>query len=138
MDEAGFRAAFSAKVDVAAAMARVFRQEPLDFVLFFSALTGFFKPEGQSNYAAGCTFQDALAHRLAQEWTSTDGRPAIKVMNWGYWGHVGVVASQGLPRSHRPCRHRLYRATRGHACARNPARSAGAPDGSVENHGGRR
>ena len=94
MDEAGFRAAFSAKVDVAAAMARVFRQEPLDFVLFFSALTGFFKPEGQSNYAAGCTFQDAFAHRLAQEWTSTDGRPAIKVMNWGYWGHVGVVASR--------------------------------------------
>ena len=94
MDEAGFRAAFSAKVDVAAAMARVFRQEPLDFVLFFSALTGFFKPEGQSNYAAGCTFQDAFAHRLAREWTGTDGRPAIKVMNWGYWGHVGVVASR--------------------------------------------
>ena len=60
----------------------------------FSALTGFFKPEGQSNYAAGCTFQDALAYRLAQEWTSIDGRPAIKVMNWGYWGHVGVVASR--------------------------------------------
>ena len=94
IDEAGFRAAFSAKVDVAAAMARVFRQEPLDFILFFSALTSFFKPEGQSNYAAGCTFQDAFAHRLAQEWTSTDGRPAIKVMNWGYWGHIGVVASR--------------------------------------------
>ena len=94
MDEAGFRAAFSAKVDVATAMARVFRQEPLDFVLFFSALTGFFKPEGQSNYAAGCTFQDAFAHRLAREWTGTNGRPAIKIMNWGYWGHVGVVASR--------------------------------------------
>ena len=94
IDEAGFRAAFSAKVDVAAAMARVFHQEPLGFILFFSALTSFFKPEGQSNYAAGCTFQDAFAHRLAQEWTSTDGRPAIKVMNWGYWGHIGVVASR--------------------------------------------
>ena len=94
MDEASFRAAFSAKVDVSAAMAHVFRQEPLDFVLFFSALTGFFKPEGQSNYAAGCTFQDAFAHWLTREWTNTDGRPAIKIMNWGYWGHVGVVASR--------------------------------------------
>jgi polyketide synthase PksM len=94
MDEERFRAAFSTKADICAALAQVFRAEPLDFVLFFSALTGFFKPAGQSNYAAGCTFQDAFAHWLAREWTGPDGRPAIKIMNWGYWGSVGVVASQ--------------------------------------------
>ena len=96
MDEAGFRAAFSAKVDVSAAMAHVFRQEPLDFVLFLSALTGFFKPEGQSNYAAGCTFQDAFAHWLTRESTDTDGRPAIKIMNWGYWGQRPGLWPRGL------------------------------------------
>ena len=96
MDEASFRAAFSAKVDVSAAMAHVFRQEPLDFVLFFSALTGFFKPEGQSNYAAGCTFQDAFAHWLTRESTDTDGRPAIKIMNWGYWGQCPGLWPRGL------------------------------------------
>jgi acyl transferase domain-containing protein len=94
MDESRFRAAFSAKVDTCAALAQVFRPEDLDFVLFFSALTGFLKPAGQSNYAAGCTFQDACAHWLARQWTGHDGRPAIKIMNWGYWGSVGVAASQ--------------------------------------------
>ncbi|HWU89394.1 MAG TPA: beta-ketoacyl synthase N-terminal-like domain-containing protein, partial [Kofleriaceae bacterium] len=47
------------------------------------------KAAGQSNYAAGCTFKDAFASRLALEWPS-----AVKVMNWGYWGSVGIVASE--------------------------------------------
>ncbi|TMC13972.1 MAG: KR domain-containing protein, partial [Chloroflexi bacterium] len=46
------------------------------------------RPAGQSNYAAGSTFEDAFATRLGRDWPC-----AVKVM-WGYWGSVGVVASQ--------------------------------------------
>jgi hypothetical protein len=76
-------------VDVSVRLAQVFGGEGLEFVLFFSSLQSFTKAAGQSNYAAGCTFKDAFAHVL-----SLHLRCAVKVMNWGYWGSVGVVASQ--------------------------------------------
>jgi acyl transferase domain-containing protein/enoyl-CoA hydratase/carnithine racemase/acyl carrier protein len=89
MDEARFKAGLVAKVDVAVRMAQVFAHEPLDFVLFFSSFLSFVKPAGQSNYLAGSTFVDAFAHELrnASWWP-------VKVMNWGYWGSRGIVASQ--------------------------------------------
>jgi polyketide synthase PksM len=88
MDEATFRASLAAKVDVSVRMAQVFGGEPLDFVLFFSSMQSFSKAPGQSNYAAGCTFKDAFAQQLRSAWPC-----AVKVMNWGYWGNVGIVAS---------------------------------------------
>ncbi len=89
MDEERFRTALAAKVDTSVHMSQVFKNEPLDFVLFFSSINSFLKTPGQSNYVAGCTFKDAFAKRLSKEWNC-----AVKVINWGYWGNVGVVASQ--------------------------------------------
>ena len=89
MDEQRFLAALAAKVDVSVRLAQVFEQEPLDFVLFFSSLNAFIRNAGQSNYAAGCTFEDAFAARLRLDW-----KCQVKVMNWGYWGNVGIVASR--------------------------------------------
>ncbi len=89
MTEEQFQAGLSAKVDVSVRMAQVFKEEPLDFVLFFSSMQSFSKAAGQSNYAAGCTFKDAFAHWLNLEWPCS-----VKVMNWGYWGNVGIVASK--------------------------------------------
>src|SRR3989440_5151733 len=88
MDEKRFQAALAAKVAVSVRLAQVFEQEPLDFVLFFSSLNAFTHNAGQSNYTAGCTFADAFAARLRQDWSCV-----VKVINWGYWGSVGVVAS---------------------------------------------
>jgi acyl transferase domain-containing protein/acyl carrier protein/SAM-dependent methyltransferase len=88
MDEERFQEALAAKVDVAVRLAQVFEHEPLDFVLFFSSINAFTRSAGQSNYAAGCTFEDAFAARLRQEWPCV-----VKVMNWGYWSSVGAVAS---------------------------------------------
>jgi polyketide synthase PksN len=88
MTEERFRAGLAAKVDVSVRIAQVFSKEPLDFVMFFSAMQSFIKAPGQSNYASGCTFKDAFAHRLAREWPCT-----VRVVNWGYWGSVGIVAS---------------------------------------------
>ncbi|MBN2441654.1 MAG: SDR family NAD(P)-dependent oxidoreductase [Spirochaetales bacterium] len=89
MEEDRFKAGLSAKIDVSVRMAQVFRKSSLDFVMFFSSINSFEKPAGQSNYASGCTFKDAFAHQLALEWPCT-----IKVMNWGYWGSIGIVASE--------------------------------------------
>ncbi|MEK3775411.1 SDR family NAD(P)-dependent oxidoreductase [Paenibacillus sp. FSL K6-4396] len=89
MEENRFQAVLSAKVAVSASMAQVFGQDDLDFMLFFSSFNSFTRSPGQSNYAAGCTFKDAFAHQLARE-RSYD----VKVINWGYWGSVGSVASE--------------------------------------------
>jgi acyl transferase domain-containing protein/acyl carrier protein/aryl carrier-like protein len=89
MDEARFKGSLAAKVDVSVRMAQVFAPERLDCVLFFSSLQSFSKAAGQSNYAAGCTFMDAFAQQLAQVWSCP-----VKVMNWGFWGSVGIVASE--------------------------------------------
>lgn len=89
MDEEGFRAALTAKVNVSVRMAQVFAAESLDFVLFFSSIQSFATAAGQSNYAAGCTFKDAFALAMEREWSCP-----VKIMNWGYWGSVGVVAEE--------------------------------------------
>jgi polyketide synthase PksN len=83
-----FIASLEANVDVCVRIAEVFNPDTLDFLLFFSSIQSFSTFGGQSNYAAGCTFKDAFAHRLRQDCSS-----AVKVVNWGYWGSVGVVAS---------------------------------------------
>nr|AEC04357.1 polyketide synthase [Chitinophaga sancti] len=89
MEETQFMAGLSPKVDVCVNIAKVFRHVHPDFVLFFSGIMSFIKAAGQSNYAAGCTFKDAFAHQLATEWPVS-----VKVMNWGYWGTLGIVASK--------------------------------------------
>ncbi|OHX19451.1 SDR family NAD(P)-dependent oxidoreductase [Chromobacterium sphagni] len=87
MDEQRFMAGLRAKVDTSVGLARAFGQAGLDFVLFFSSMQSFMKAPGQSNYAAGCAFSDAFAHRLGQAWACP-----VKIMNWGYWGGTGIVA----------------------------------------------
>ncbi|WP_158267012.1 SDR family NAD(P)-dependent oxidoreductase [Chitinophaga niastensis] len=87
MDESIFEQALRAKAGVSVCMATVFKEEPLDFVLFFSSIISFFKTPGQSNYAAGSTFEDAFAKQLSQQWPCV-----VKTMNWGYWGSIGIVA----------------------------------------------
>ncbi|MCP6681311.1 SDR family NAD(P)-dependent oxidoreductase [Bacillus nakamurai] len=77
-----FRSVLKAKADVSVSMAKVFEQEPLDFVLFFSSLVAFIHNVKQSHYASGCAFSDAFAKELGVNWNCP-----VKVMNWGYWGN---------------------------------------------------
>jgi acyl transferase domain-containing protein/SAM-dependent methyltransferase/aryl carrier-like protein len=87
MDEADLELAVAAKMAVAVNLDRVFGDLDLDFVLFFSSMISFMTSAGQANYSAGSTFADSFAQALAQH------RPyAVKIMNWGYWGGVGIVA----------------------------------------------
>jgi acyl transferase domain-containing protein/enoyl-CoA hydratase/carnithine racemase/acyl carrier protein/GNAT superfamily N-acetyltransferase len=94
MEESRFRAGLSAKVDISVNLDRVFGQQSLDFMLFFSSILSFITSPGQSNYAAGCTFKDSFAHHLEQT------RPyPVKIVNWGYWGNVGIVADDAHSKS---------------------------------------
>jgi len=89
MEEPVFRAGLSAKVDTSVNIDRVFGRQELDFVLFFSSIISFFKTPGQCNYSAGCTFKDSFALSLQQQRAYP-----VKIMNWGYWGSVGVAADE--------------------------------------------
>ena len=89
VDEATFVEALSSKIQTGAALAAALaRYRPADFVLFFSALQSFNPSPGQSSYAAGSVFIDATA-----TWLRRKGLAAARVINWGYWGSVGIVAS---------------------------------------------
>jgi len=90
MEEESMRKVLRAKVDVSVRVGQAFAEEELDFVVFFSSINAFIKAAGQSNYAAGSTFEDAYGQCLSTKWGNK-----VKVMNWGYWGSVGVVAGDG-------------------------------------------
>jgi polyketide synthase PksN len=65
-----------------------FADASLDFMLFFSSANSYWGNAKQSNYVAASAFEDAWAEHAAR----AQGLPT-RVVNWGYWGGVGVVAS---------------------------------------------
>ncbi|MDQ0059021.1 acyl transferase domain-containing protein/acyl carrier protein [Paenibacillus harenae] len=89
MDEASFRQSLDPKVAGSAVMYKALEKEPLDFLLFFSSIQSLAGNVGQSNYAAGCTFKDAFAQALR-----TRVKYPVQVINWGYWGSLGVAATK--------------------------------------------
>ncbi len=94
MDEAAFVEAMEAKVRGSVVLARVLKDEPLDFLLFFSSIQSFSGNAGQSNYAAASMFQDTLAL-----WLARSSRTPVSVINWGYWGSVGAVTDPKYQRA---------------------------------------
>ncbi|MGW1375425.1 beta-ketoacyl synthase N-terminal-like domain-containing protein [Streptomyces sp. NPDC002446] len=63
------------------------RGRDIDFCLFFSSVQAYIASAGQGNYAAACVAKDAYADLLDQALLID-----AKVINWGYWGEIGVVA----------------------------------------------
>lgn len=88
MDEKTFGEAFDPKYAGSLNLYNATQYQPLDFFLLLSSAQSFWGNAGQSNYASGCTFKDGLAYYLDQISTFP-----VRVVNWGYWGDVGVVAS---------------------------------------------
>lgn len=95
LDETEFLSVMDTKLAVAVRVAQVFRDDALDFLLFFSSLVSAIKNAGQSHYAAGCCAADAYAGALADHWRG-DGVPRVKVLNWGYWNKLENHASEGF------------------------------------------
>ncbi|MEH2062923.1 MAG: SDR family NAD(P)-dependent oxidoreductase [Nostoc sp.] len=88
MDEKTLHKVLTPKVQGNVVLQQALADEPLDFLLFFSAGQSFMSHAGQSNYASACTFEDAWAQSQNQQ----QNYP-VKVINWGYWGEVGIVAT---------------------------------------------
>ena len=95
LDEAEFLGVMDVKLAVAVRAAQVFRDDALDFLLFFSSLVSSIKNAGQSHYAAGCCAADAYAAALADHWRGA-AAPRVKVLNWGYWNKPENHASAGF------------------------------------------
>jgi len=89
MSEETFQAVLAPKTTGSWVLYQAVKDEPLDFMLFFSASQSYACGAGQANYAAACTFKDAFALYLKQKVTFP-----VKIINWGFWGTVGVVASE--------------------------------------------
>jgi len=76
------------KLTIAVNMDRVFGHVK-SWILCSSSrpIVSFFQDaRGKSNYAAGCTFQGQFLRKCCN---SSEHNP-VKIMNWGYWGSVGV------------------------------------------------
>ena len=89
MDQESFQQVLRPKVEGSLQLHKVFSGDSLDFMMFFSSAQSFTGSPGQSNYAAACTFMDAYARSIDQQ----EIYP-VHVINWGFWGSVGVVANQ--------------------------------------------
>ena len=77
----------AAKLHGSIALLDALEGQPLDVVAFFSSALSFVPAPGQANYAAAGHFQDAFALAARRR-----GVPAV-VVNWGFWGSVGAVAT---------------------------------------------
>ncbi|MGW0551020.1 SDR family NAD(P)-dependent oxidoreductase [Streptomyces altiplanensis] len=89
MDEDALDEVLAPKVPGAVAFGETLRTERPDFLAFFSSAVSFTDSAGQANYAAASTFEDAYAAELRRRC-----RFPVTVVNWGYWGSVGVVADE--------------------------------------------
>ena len=88
MAEQDFLKAFEPKAIGSHHFVEAFQSEPLDFICFYSSLQSQVNAAGQANYSAGCTYKDSYAHSIQQAMNT-----AVHIINWGYWGEVGVVSS---------------------------------------------
>jgi 3-oxoacyl-(acyl-carrier-protein) synthase/NAD(P)-dependent dehydrogenase (short-subunit alcohol dehydrogenase family)/SAM-dependent methyltransferase/acyl carrier protein len=69
-------------------LANAIRGRELDFVLFFSSIQSHVSNPGQGNYTAASVCEDAVAALLRDAWMVN-----AKIINWGFWGSIGIVAS---------------------------------------------
>nr|XP_036584024.1 uncharacterized protein CTRU02_06155 [Colletotrichum truncatum]KAF6793283.1 hypothetical protein CTRU02_06155 [Colletotrichum truncatum] len=66
------------------------KDSEVDFFVMLASFAGYFGNAGQSNYGAGCTFQDALA-----QYRRSKGLPAVS-LDLGIIHDVGVLAETGM------------------------------------------
>ena len=89
MDREAFDAVHGPKVLGAFALHRQLAGEPLDHFVLFASIASLLTTAGQTNYAAGNAFLDALAHHRRAL-----GLPALS-LDWGPWA-TGMVEELGL------------------------------------------
>jgi hybrid polyketide synthase/nonribosomal peptide synthetase FtdB len=89
MDRRIFDAVHDPKVVGAYLLHRHLRHEPLEHFVLFASIASLLTTAGQTNYAAGNAFLDALAHHRRAR-----GLPALS-LDWGPWA-TGMIEELGL------------------------------------------
>ncbi|MFE7188228.1 amino acid adenylation domain-containing protein [Kitasatospora sp. NPDC057541] len=89
LDRETFEAVYGPKVLGAFALHRQLAGEPLDHFVLFASIASLLTTAGQTNYAAGNAFLDALAHHRRAL-----GLPALS-LDWGPWA-TGMIEELGL------------------------------------------
>ena len=84
-----FDRVFDTKADSAFILSRRLRPEKLQFLVFFSSVTGRFGNSGQGDYAAANEVLNKLAVQLDRVWP---GR--VVSINWGPWDADGMVSPE--------------------------------------------
>ena len=87
MTDADLSEVLAPKADASINLVQALGSQPLEKLVFFSSALAFTAAPGQGNYAAASHFEDAYAAALR-----ACGLPAT-VINWGFWGTVGAVAT---------------------------------------------
>ncbi len=89
MDRQVFDAVHDPKVIGAYLLHHHLRNEPLEHFVLFASIASLLTTAGQTNYAAGNAFLDALAHHRRAR-----GLPALSI-DWGPWA-TGMIEELGL------------------------------------------
>lgn len=89
MQEETLKEVLAPKVRGCVSFYHAVKEQPLDFMLFFSSAQSYIGNIGQANYAAACTFKDSYAMYIEDK-----EKFKVRVINWGYWGSVGAVATK--------------------------------------------
>ncbi|WGP13925.1 non-ribosomal peptide synthetase/type I polyketide synthase [Streptomyces sp. SH5] len=89
LDRGAFDAVHDPKTVGAHLLHRHLRDEPLDHFVLFASIASLLTTAGQTNYAAGNAFLDALAHHRRAR-----GLPALS-LDWGPWA-TGMIEELGL------------------------------------------
>ncbi|MGW2014250.1 non-ribosomal peptide synthetase/type I polyketide synthase [Streptomyces sp. NPDC001927] len=97
MDRASFDAVLAPKAAGAWLLHHLLRDEPLDHFVLFSSVAALLTTTGQTNYAAGNAFLDALAHHRRAR-----GLAALS-LNWGPWA-TGMIEELSLVEHYRVVR----------------------------------
>ncbi|MGN7995396.1 SDR family NAD(P)-dependent oxidoreductase [Chitinophaga sp. 22308] len=93
MSDQDFEGPFTVKASSSHYLVETFRNEPLDFICFYSSAQSQWNAAGQSNYSAGCSYKDSYAHAVSHQLPIP-----VYIINWGYWGEVGIVSSSDYQR----------------------------------------
>ncbi|MDH5325116.1 MAG: SDR family NAD(P)-dependent oxidoreductase [Gammaproteobacteria bacterium] len=70
-------------------LALALKDQPLDFILFFSSAMSLLASSGQANYIAANAYMDAFSQALEQQTGAS-----VRTINWGFWGEIGVAADK--------------------------------------------
>lgn len=96
MTEESFLKAFNVKAKGAWNLHKLLREEKLTLFVLYSSIAAYLPGIGQSNYAAGNAFMDALV-----QYRRNRGMCGISI-NWGPWA-AGMVSDSGLEEHFKMC-----------------------------------